>query len=166
MNLFVAYYDNQTEGNGIHSPEVCLPVGGWEMSNLPPYEVSFPGTIYGTFTLNRAVIQKGVNKQLVYYWFEQRGRRMTNDFMTKFAVIYDSLDPRPARRCAGPLRHADRGGRRRGGRGCAASGASWPKLCRCCRASCPNSAARRPGQMALPRRHLLHLPAGRLGCRA
>ena len=90
INLFVAYYDNQTEGGGIHSPEVCLPVGGWEMSDIAPYEVSFPDTAYGTFKLNRAVIQKGVNKQLVYYWFEQRGRRFTNDFVTKFAVIYDS----------------------------------------------------------------------------
>ncbi|MCA8879966.1 MAG: VPLPA-CTERM-specific exosortase XrtD [Rhodobacteraceae bacterium] len=90
VSLFVAYYDNQTAGGGIHSPEVCLPVGGWEVSDLAPYQVSFPGTDYGTFELNRAVIQKGVNKQLVYYWFEQRGRRMTNDFMAKFAVIYDS----------------------------------------------------------------------------
>ena len=90
INLFVAYYDNQTEGGGIHSPQVCLPVGGWEMSDIAPYEVSFPDTAYGTFKLNRAVIQKGVNKQLVYYWFEQRGRRFTNDFVTKFVVIYDS----------------------------------------------------------------------------
>ena len=63
---------------------------GWEMSSIEPYEVSFPDTDYGTFTLNRAIIQKGIDKQLVYYWFEQRGRRMTNDFMAKFAVIYDS----------------------------------------------------------------------------
>lgn len=90
VNLFVAYYDNQTDGDGIHSPEVCLPVGGWEVSSLEPFQVSFPDTIYRTFTLNRAVIQKGVSKQLVYYWFEQRGRRMTNDFVAKFAVIYDS----------------------------------------------------------------------------
>lgn len=90
INFFVAYYDNQTEGGGIHSPEVCLPVGGWEMSDLAPYEVSFPDTVYGTFKLNRAIIQKGVNKQLVYYWFEQRGRRFTNDFVTKFVVIFDS----------------------------------------------------------------------------
>ena len=45
---------------------------------------------YGTFQVNRAVIQKGLSKQLVYYWFEQRGRRFTNDFVTKFVVIYDS----------------------------------------------------------------------------
>ncbi|MEV8467143.1 VPLPA-CTERM-specific exosortase XrtD [Fluviibacterium sp. DFM31] len=90
INFFIAYYENQTEGGGIHSPEVCLPVGGWEMFSLAPYEMSFPDTVYGTFEVNRAVIQKGLSKQLVYYWFEQRGRRMTNDFAAKFTVVYDS----------------------------------------------------------------------------
>ncbi|MCA8884782.1 MAG: VPLPA-CTERM-specific exosortase XrtD [Rhodobacteraceae bacterium] len=90
VNVFVAYYENQTEGGGIHSPEVCLPVGGWEVFSLETHKVSFDDTVYGTFELNRAVIQKGLSKQLVYYWFEQRGRRMTNDFLAKFAVIYDS----------------------------------------------------------------------------
>jgi hypothetical protein len=38
----------QTEGQGLHSPEVCLPVGGWEIFSLHPYTVSMPGTVYGT----------------------------------------------------------------------------------------------------------------------
>ncbi|MEX0340565.1 MAG: VPLPA-CTERM-specific exosortase XrtD [Arenibacterium sp.] len=91
VSHFVAFYESQTEGSGIHSPEVCLPVGGWEIFTLEPYEVSFPDTVYGTFNVNRAVIQKGVSKQLVYYWFEQRGQRMTNDFTAKMSVVYDSL---------------------------------------------------------------------------
>ena len=81
----------QTEGSGIHSPEVCLPVGGWEIFSLEPYQVDMTGTAYGTFTLNRAVIQKGVSQQLVYYWFEQRGKRFVNDFKAKASVIVDSL---------------------------------------------------------------------------
>ena len=90
-NLFVAFYDNQTDGSGIHSPEVCLPVGGWEVFSLEPYEIDMTGTGYGTFSVNRAVIQKGLSNQLVYYWFEQRGKRMTNDVKAKASVIYDSL---------------------------------------------------------------------------
>ena len=91
VNFFAAFYNRQTEGSGIHSPEVCLPTGGWEVFEIEPYEVSFPDTIYGTFTLNRAVIEKGLSRQIVYYWFEQRGRRMTNDFAAKFSVVYDSI---------------------------------------------------------------------------
>lgn len=91
VTFFAAWYASQTDGAGIHSPEVCLPVGGWEIFTLDPYAVSMPTTIYGDFEVNRAVIQKGLSKQLVYYWFDQRGRRMTNDFAAKATVVYDSL---------------------------------------------------------------------------
>jgi EpsI family protein len=46
---------------------------------------------YGSFEVNRAVIQKGLSKQLVYYWFEQRGKRLTNDFAAKASVLIDGL---------------------------------------------------------------------------
>lgn len=91
VNFFSAWYEKQTEGTGIHSPEVCLPVGGWEVYSIDLTPVSMPDTVYGDFTVNRAVIQKGLSRQLVYYWFEQRGKRMTNDYAAKFSVIYDSL---------------------------------------------------------------------------
>ena len=29
--------------------------------------------------------------QLVYYWFEQRGERLTNDFVAKMTVIRDGV---------------------------------------------------------------------------
>jgi exosortase D (VPLPA-CTERM-specific) len=91
VNIFAAWYETQTEGEGLHSPEVCLPVGGWEVFSIDPTPVSIPGTVYGDFMVNRAVIQKGLSKQLVYYWFEQRGQRMTNDYAAKFSVVWDSL---------------------------------------------------------------------------
>ncbi|WP_146592179.1 VPLPA-CTERM-specific exosortase XrtD [Puniceibacterium confluentis] len=91
VNFFAAYYDKQTEGSGIHSPEVCLPVGGWEVFSIDPTEVTVRDTVYGSFTLNRAVIEKGLSRQLVYYWFEQRGKRMTNDYLAKADVVWDSL---------------------------------------------------------------------------
>ena len=91
INMFVAFYNKQTDGSGIHSPEVCLPVGGWEIFSLTPQTVDFTAAGYGTFEVNRAVIQKGLSKQLVYYWFEQRGKRMVNDFRAKLSVVYDGL---------------------------------------------------------------------------
>lgn len=91
VNFFSAWYRSQTEGAGIHSPEVCLPVGGWEVFSITPVTITIPGTVYGTFAVNRAVIEKGLSRQLVYYWFEQRGRRITNDYVAKFTVVRDSL---------------------------------------------------------------------------
>jgi hypothetical protein len=37
------------------------------------------------------MIQNGQSQQLVYYWFEQRGQRFTNDFIAKLWVVWDSL---------------------------------------------------------------------------
>lgn len=91
INMFVAFYDKQTEGDGIHSPEVCLPVGGWEIFSLEPRRIDPGVPAYGAFEVNRAVIQKGLQKQLVYYWFEQRGKRQTNDFAAKIGVVVDGL---------------------------------------------------------------------------
>ena len=61
------------------------------MSSIEAVELSAPGTVYGDFTVNRAVIQKGLSQQLVYYWFEQRGKRMVNDYLAKASVVWDGL---------------------------------------------------------------------------
>ncbi|MEL6999150.1 MAG: VPLPA-CTERM-specific exosortase XrtD [Pseudomonadota bacterium] len=93
VDLFIAFYENQTEGEGIHSPEACIPAGGWEMSAISKrtLEVSLPGGAVETVPVNRAVIQKGLAKQVVYYWFEQRGRRMTSDYAAKAFAVVDGV---------------------------------------------------------------------------
>lgn len=91
ISLFVAWYDKQTEGQGIHSPEVCLPAGGWEVFALEEVPLDLSAAGYGRFLANRAVIQKGLSKQLVYYWFEGRGKRVSNDVRAKLIVLKDTL---------------------------------------------------------------------------
>ncbi|WP_424930053.1 VPLPA-CTERM-specific exosortase XrtD [Amaricoccus tamworthensis] len=91
VDFFVAYYHKETDGSYIHSPAACLPAGGWEVFRIDPTRVDLPGTDFGGLTLNRAIIQKGLSKQLVYFWFEGRGRSTANDMVTKFHTVSDSL---------------------------------------------------------------------------
>jgi exosortase D (VPLPA-CTERM-specific) len=91
VDLFLSWYRSQTDGNAIHSPEVCLPGAGWEVARIAPVTVALPGTALGRLTVNRAVIQKGLERQLVYYWFAGRGRQLTGDFAAKFATVADGL---------------------------------------------------------------------------
>lgn len=91
VDLFLSYYYSQIDGRSIHAPEVCLPGAGWEIASLDPVEVDLTGTRLGVITVNRAVIQKGLDKQLVYYWFEGRGRQMYQDFLTRFRTVTDSM---------------------------------------------------------------------------
>jgi len=41
--------------------------------------------------VNRAVIQKGEQRQIVYYWFEERGRSLTNEYVAKAYTALDAL---------------------------------------------------------------------------
>ena len=90
IELFMVWYKDQMQG-GVHSPEVCLPGGGWEIAALEQLDKteSFGGG--QRFTLNRAVIQQGADRQLVYYWFEQQGRRTASGFEAKFQLMVGKL---------------------------------------------------------------------------
>jgi EpsI family protein len=89
--LLVSYYASQTNGSGMHSPEVCIPAGGWEVSRWGQYNVTLANSTFGQLKVNRAIIQKGQSKQLVYYWFEQRGRHVTSDYWAKAYTVWDSI---------------------------------------------------------------------------
>ena len=91
VDLFLSWYADQTDGDAIHSPAVCLPGAGWEVAAIAPTTVALPGTATGQLRLNRAVIRKGLETQLVYYWFAGRGRTLTNDFAAKFTAMADGL---------------------------------------------------------------------------
>jgi EpsI family protein len=41
--------------------------------------------------VNRVLIEKGNERQLVYYWFQQRGRVITNEFAVKWYLFSDAL---------------------------------------------------------------------------
>ena len=41
--------------------------------------------------VNRIITQKGDYKQLVYYWFQGRGRNITNEYMVKWYLFWDAL---------------------------------------------------------------------------
>jgi exosortase D (VPLPA-CTERM-specific) len=91
VNLYVAYYASQRKGESVHSPKGCLPGGGWVIEQLDQRRL--PGASLGgqPLTVNRAVIAHGSERQLVYYWFQQRGRVITNEYLVKWYLFWDSL---------------------------------------------------------------------------
>ncbi|MFK5891826.1 MAG: VPLPA-CTERM-specific exosortase XrtD [Pseudomonadota bacterium] len=92
VNLYIAYYASQSKGASIHSPRACLPAGGWQVREFADaYVNGVEITDGGTLRVNRVLIQMGEEKQLVYYWFPQRGRNITNEYLLKWYVFWDSL---------------------------------------------------------------------------
>jgi len=91
INLYVAYYDSQRKGASIHSPKACLPGGGWTTESDGIYIVENVGPDGESLAVNRVVIAMGDERQVVYYWFEQRGRNLTNEYLVKWYMFWDAL---------------------------------------------------------------------------
>ncbi len=91
VEFFSAWYETQTDGNYVHSPEVCLPGSGWEIAWLERRDMADLLGVDGKFMANRAIIQKGTERMMVYYWFEQRGRKLAWDIATKYWLMIDGI---------------------------------------------------------------------------
>ncbi|MER5173859.1 VPLPA-CTERM-specific exosortase XrtD [Thioclava kandeliae] len=90
VDFFSAYYADQTKG-GTHSPEICLPSSGWEIAELKRIDIAPQVGLSAPWRLNRAVIQKGESRMLVYYWFEQHGRHTAWDMEAKLLLLWDGF---------------------------------------------------------------------------
>jgi exosortase D (VPLPA-CTERM-specific) len=84
INLYVAYYASQRKGESPHSPLVCIPGDGWLITNLQR-------TSYGEQPLNRAIIERNGSKQIVYYWYEERGRKIASEYWSKWYLLADAI---------------------------------------------------------------------------
>lgn len=91
INFYVAYYGDQTAGAAAHSPRACIPGGGWLIKNHRVIDVDGIEVNGHPLEVNRMLIEKGDYKQLVYYWFQQRGRVITNEYWVKWYLFWDAL---------------------------------------------------------------------------
>lgn len=89
VNLYVAYYESQRKGESIHSPSTCIPGSGWDFKDIGIKQIALVED--QSINVKQAFIQKNNNKQLVYYWFPQRGRILTNPFQLKLYTLWDAL---------------------------------------------------------------------------
>jgi exosortase D (VPLPA-CTERM-specific) len=90
VELYVVYYESMEKKLSIHSPRVCLLGDGWEFDSFG--ERSF-GSVRESeeYSINRVVIRRGEATQLLYYWYQQRGRTFANEFLMKWYLFVDSL---------------------------------------------------------------------------
>ena len=91
INFYAAYYDSQRSGESAHSPRSCIPGGGWKITSLSDKPINGVEVAGHPLHVNRAIIEKGDVKQIVYYWFQQRGRVITNEYATKWYLFWDAL---------------------------------------------------------------------------
>lgn len=89
IDFYVAYYESQRKGEATHSPETCLPGGGWEFEDSGVQTVN---TGQGrAVRISRVLGRNQGSRQLVYFWFPQRGRILTSLYQVKFYAFWDAL---------------------------------------------------------------------------
>lgn len=100
VSLYVGYYRSQRQGDTMHSPLNCLPGAGWnpiernhliipiDYSNLSdgghdprPREIE----------INRIIIQKGLERQVVLYWYQSHGRIIASEYWGKIYTVIDAI---------------------------------------------------------------------------
>jgi EpsI family protein len=90
ITLYMAYYRSQRKGQSAHSPQSCIPGGGWEITI--PHTLNLAAMARGpALPINRVLIQKDRQKQLVLYWFKQRDRFLSSEYLVKFYLFWDAL---------------------------------------------------------------------------
>ena len=89
VNAYMAYLEAQRDGRSWHSPSQCLPGGGWQISDNEI--INAKASDGRDFNYNRLIIQNRNQRQLVYYWYDQRGRKVANEFKMKFWLIFDAI---------------------------------------------------------------------------
>jgi len=96
VGVYFGYHASQVreEGGGsgensIHPPAHCLPGSGWDIIANQDVELDIPGLPQYPATVKRMIIAKGSARQLVYYWYQSRGRVIADDWKK---IVYVGLD--------------------------------------------------------------------------
>ena len=89
VQLYVGYYGSQRTGDTIHSPKNCLPGSGWDPIRSGYATIPIAGG--HKIVVNEYVIQQGQSKQLVFYWYQGRGRVIASEYAGKFWMVADAI---------------------------------------------------------------------------
>ena len=87
IGLYVGYYASQRRGDTIHSPQNCLPGAGWRPVSSGYVDLS---SASGTVHVNQYVVEKGLDRDVVLYWYEGRGRVVANEYRNKALLMWDA----------------------------------------------------------------------------
>ena len=96
VGVYLGYHASQIreEGGGpgvntIHPPAHCLPGSGWDIIDNRLVELDFQGLPQNPATARRLVIARGDDRQLTYYWYQSRGRVISQDWKKILYVGFD-----------------------------------------------------------------------------
>jgi EpsI family protein len=95
VGFYVGYYGSQRQGDTIHSPLNCLPGAGWRPVKQERVRIEVPLTVDGTESrsiyVNRLTIEKGLERDVVLYWYQFHGRVVASEYSSRALMVFDAL---------------------------------------------------------------------------
>ncbi|MBI2526656.1 MAG: EpsI family protein [Candidatus Rokubacteria bacterium] len=88
--LYIGYWASQRKGAQIHSPRNCLPGGGWEPVEASFLTIPLPAP-HAPITVNRYLIQKDRDMQLVLYWYQSQGKAVAREVEAKVEMVRSAM---------------------------------------------------------------------------
>jgi EpsI family protein len=89
LGLYIGYFRSQRTGATIHSPKNCLPGAGWNPTTAEVYQL--PLEDGRKVPINLYTIRKGLDSEVVLYWYQSHGRVVASEYWGKFYLVYDAL---------------------------------------------------------------------------
>ena len=89
IQVYVGYYASQRTGDTIHSPKNCLPGAGWDPVRSGYAVIAIPRE--AKIVVNEFVIQQSLDRRLVFYWYQGRGRVIASEYAGKFWMMADAI---------------------------------------------------------------------------
>jgi EpsI family protein len=88
-NVFVSWYQWQQEGmRQPHSPQICLPSGGWVIEREERADlVSSAGPI----AVNRFIVRNGSERAVMLYWYQTPHRVIAGEWAAKFWRVKEAV---------------------------------------------------------------------------
>jgi len=90
--IYAGYWGSQQIADSrVHSPAVCLPGAGWVILNAKILPIRVSGR---TITVNRNVIQKEDQTQIVLYWYQIHGTVVARELQASAFLAWTALTQR------------------------------------------------------------------------
>jgi EpsI family protein len=89
LGLYIGYFRSQRSGAQIHSPKNCLPGAGWNPAQSLIYQLQLDDG--RKVPINLYLLRKGLDSEVVLYWYQSHGRVVASEYWGKFYLVYDAL---------------------------------------------------------------------------
>jgi EpsI family protein len=89
INLYIGYYGTAKGGRAEHLPQYCFTGQGWSIEKWDFVTFDVPGS--DAARVNRMIVNKGAERQLVYFWFQSESTVMSTGWEQNWYKFHHRL---------------------------------------------------------------------------